>query len=115
MIKGSPRHQHQGVTRLAETKEPGRTVVTLSEQSPTATEIPRSPWNGALRAKNARPPRSLNLTRQEETPPRPWQPGLSEAPPGLGHAHAPPQAKVALFARQERAEYRQPLPALTAS
>ena len=73
-------------------------MVTLSEQvtdgnrhSALAVELAR------LRAENARLLRLLNLTRQEATPPGPWQSGLFEAPPGLVHADSPPQAKVALF------------------
>jgi hypothetical protein len=92
------RRQHQGVTRLAETERPGRTVVTVSEQvtddnghSALAVELAR------LRAENARLLRLLNLTRQEAAPPGPWQSGLFEAPPGLVHADSPPEAKVALF------------------
>jgi hypothetical protein len=90
--------QQQGVTRLAETERPGRTVVTVSEQvtddnghSALAVELAR------LRAENARLLRLLNLTRQEAAPPGPWQSGLFEAPPGLVHADSPPEAKVALF------------------
>jgi hypothetical protein len=89
--------RHQGITRLAETERPGRTVVTVSEQvtdnghSALAVELSR------LRAENARLLRLLNLTRQEAAPPGPWQSGLFEAPPGLVHADSPPEAKVALF------------------
>ena len=99
MIREPLRHrgrQHQGVTRLAETERPGRTVVTVSEQvtddnghSALAVELAR------LRAENARLLRLLNLTRQEAAPPGPWQSGLFEAPPGLVHADSPPEAKVA--------------------
>jgi hypothetical protein len=89
--------RHQGITRLAETERPGRTVVTVSEQvtdnghSALAVELSR------LRAENARLLRLLNLTRQEAAPPGPWQSGLFEAPPGLVHADSAPEAKVALF------------------
>ena len=90
--------QHQGVTRLAATKRPGRTAVTVSEQvadgnghSALAVELAR------LRADNARLLRLLNLTRQEAALPGPWQSGLFDASPGLVHADSPPEAKVALF------------------
>jgi len=102
MIQGSRcagAHQHQGVTRLAETERPGRTLVTVSEQvadgnghSALAVELAR------LRAENARLLRLLNLTRQEASPPGPWQSGLFDVPPGLVHAGSPPEVKVALFA-----------------
>ena len=93
-----PAQLHQGVTRLAETERPGRTVVNVSERladgnghSAVAMELER------LQAENARLLRLLKLTRREAAPPGPAQSGLFEAPPGLVHAGSPPEAKVALF------------------